>query len=150
MIVDAALKLVTEVLKIVKKMSFKDFIMVALVLSTISFAWANDSNKNDAIDAKADFEAYKTDIEAKKYEDKIKSLSIDKEALNIELDKINKKRVVHQRNAGAWKTKFDELQKQKPNKTEIKNTIDNLNGVADVCKELTKYDITCFIYSSNQ
>lgn len=148
MIVTSAMKLGTALLQLLKKMSFKDIILVVLVLTTVSFAWASNSNKSDAIESKAALENYKTEIEAKKYDDKINSLSLDKADLTVKLEKKNKQRIWHQGEASKWKKKFEAIKDIKPDIVKITKEVDKLDGVKKVCDELNKYDVGCFIYSS--
>lgn len=149
MIVDSAINLGTAFLQLLKKMSLKDFILILLLLTTVSFAWANNGNKNDAIEARSNLEKYKTEVEAKKYDDKINSLTTDKYYLKDQLKKNNKQRLLYQEEAVKWKKEFEKLQGSQPDKTKIKKDMNKLNGAKGVCDELKKYNVNCFIYSSD-
>lgn len=147
MIVDSALKLLTAFLQLVKKMSLKDGILVVLVLATVSFAWASNSYRNDAIEATLTYENYRIEIQEQKYDKQLDKLRIEKDKLKKKIIKLNKEKQYHINKSKELKNKFDEIINSKPDKAKIKKEVDKLNGAKKVCGEISRRGINCFIYS---
>ncbi len=143
-IVNSLLKFGTELLGVMKKMSFKDFVIVVIIIGFLVVGYKATAYRNDYIDTQVAFENYKTKQDAKKFDNKLAILAKEKKTLEEQLEKVSKESKMHEDAAKRFLGEWKALAKNRPDKSKIWKKMESLNGQKEVCQEFTKYGISCF------